>query len=105
MALPMKSKVMKSSAMKKSMKRTAMKAAMKAKKKAVSKIARGKRAKVVVFKGKKEKTLSGIKKADLMINKRGKIVTKLSHASGKKSYSHISAWTEAHMKARFLEMP
>eukprot|EP00435_Cladocopium_sp_Y103_P075665 s153_g62.t1 len=71
MALPMKS-VMKS-AMKtmksmKAMKSPAMKAkAMK--KKRVSKVARGKRAKVAVFKGNKEKTASGHAKADLMVEK------------------------------------
>ena len=100
MALPMKKSVMKS-AMKsmKSMKATAMKAkAMK--KKAVSKIARGKRAKVAVFKGKKEKTASGAVKGDLMLNKRGKIVSKLKNTSGKKAYKYISAWTDAVVKAR-----
>ena len=100
MALPMKKTVMKS-AMKsmKSMKATAMKTkAMK--KKAVSKIAKGKLAKVVVFKGNKEKTASGFAKADLMKNKRGKIVTKRQNAAGKKAYKHISAWTTACQKAR-----
>ena len=100
MALPMKKSVMKS-AMKsmKSMKATAMKAkAMK--KKAVSKIARGKLAKVAVFKGKKEKTASGAGKGDLMVNTRGKVVTKLQNKAGKKAYKNISAWTDAVVKAR-----
>ena len=83
----------------KSMKATAMKTkAMK--KKAVSKIAKGKLAKVVVFKGNKEKTASGHAKADLMKNKRGKIVTKRQNAAGKKAYKHISAWTTACQRAR-----
>jgi len=43
---------------------------------AVSKIATGKRAKVAVFKGRKEKTVSGLKREHLMINKRGKVVSK-----------------------------
>ncbi|CAK9109435.1 Dinoflagellate viral nucleoprotein 5 (DNVP5) [Durusdinium trenchii] len=100
MALPMKKSVMKSSAMK-SMKKAAMKAAMKVmKKKAVSKIARGKRAKASVFKGNKEKTASGHAKTDLMKNKRGKVVSKLQNAAGKKAYKNISAWNTALMQAR-----
>lgn len=70
------------------------------KKKAVSKIARGKRAKVAVFKGTKEKTASGHGKTDLMKNKRGKIVTKASNAKGKKAFQYIEAWNTALMKAR-----
>ena len=100
MALPMKKSVMKSM---KSMKKTAKSTAMKAKvmkKKAVSKIARGKLAKAVVFSGNKEKTASGHAKSDLMKNKRGKIVTKLQNAAGKKAYKNISAWTVACQKAR-----
>ncbi|CAK9109439.1 Dinoflagellate viral nucleoprotein 5 (DNVP5) [Durusdinium trenchii] len=96
MALPMKKSVMKSSAMK-SMKKTAMKVM---KKKAVSKIARGKRAKASVFKGNKEKTASGHAKTDLMKNKRGKVVSKLQNAAGKKAYKNISAWNTALMQAR-----
>ena len=42
------------------------------KKKAVSKIARGKLAKAVVFRGQKEKTSSGHSRSDLMKNKRNK---------------------------------
>ena len=83
----------------KSMKASAMKAKV-MKKKAISKIARGKLAKVVVFKGNKEKTASGHAKSDLMKNKRGKIVSKMSNAAGKKAYKNISAWTNAVMKAR-----
>ena len=96
MALPMKKSVMKSSAMK-SMKKAAMKVM---KKKAVSKIARGKRAKASVFKGNKEKTASGHAKTDLMKNKRGKVVSKLQNAAGKKAYKNISAWNTALMQAR-----
>jgi len=58
MALPMKKSVMKSM---KSMKKTPMKSRV-MKKKAVSKIARGKLAKVVVFKGNKETHFLRIKK-------------------------------------------
>ena len=98
MALPMKKSVMKSM---KAMKKTTTMKSMKAmKKKAVSKIAKGKLAKVVVFKGNKEKTASGHKKSDLMINKRNKIVTKKQNAAGKKAYKHISGWNTAVIKAR-----
>ena len=98
MALPMKKSVMKSM---KAMKKTTTMKSMKAmKKKAVSKIARGKLARVVVFKGNKEKTASGHKKSDLMITKRNKIVTKKKNAAGKKSYQYISAWTTANIKSR-----
>ena len=98
MALPMKKTVMKS--MKAMKKTTAMKGMKAMKKKAVSKIAKGKLAKVVVFKGNKEKTASGHKKSDLMMNKRNRIVTKKQNAAGKKAYKNISAWTTATLKAR-----
>ena len=97
MALPMKKSVMKS--MKAMKKTTAMKARV-MKKKAVSKIARGKAAKAVVFRGSKEKTATGFSKADLLKNKRNKVVTKKQHAAGKKAYKNISAWTTAVTKAR-----
>merc|ERR1712185_867569 len=71
---------------------------MKAKK--VSKIARGKRARAVGFSGTKEKTASGLKKSDLMKSKAGKIVSKKSHAAGKKAYAAITGWTVAVQKAR-----
>ncbi|CAE7724493.1 TTN [Symbiodinium pilosum] len=35
-----------------------------------------------------------------MKNKRGKVVSKKSHAAGKKNYQNISTWTEAVLKAR-----
>merc|ERR1712118_611161 len=72
--------------------------AMKAMKKSI--IAKGKRAKSVVFSGNKEKTTSGLKKADLMKNKRGKIVSKKSSAAGKKRYKNIQGWATAVGKAR-----
>merc|ERR1712039_518827 len=74
------------------------KKAMKVKK--VSKIAKGKRARAAVFAGGKEKTKTGLKKTDLMKSKSGKIVTKSSHAAGKKAYKNISAWTKAVQQAR-----
>ena len=97
MALPMKTamkKVMKSSAMKA---KTTMKAM---KKKAVSKIATGKRAKSVVFRGSKEKTSGGLAKSQLMKNKRGKVVSKKMHAKGKTIQKFVQQWLDAVMTAR-----
>merc|ERR1719478_29653 len=70
------------------------------KKKAVSKIAKGKLAKSIVFRGSKAKTSSGLVKTDLIKNKRGKIVTKKQAANGKKAYANIKGWTVAVQKAR-----
>merc|ERR1712185_283111 len=77
--------------------------AMKAmKKKTVSKIATGKRAKSSVFKGGKEKTTGGLTKSDLVINKRGKVVSKKASAAAKKKFakSPLKTWIEAVQKAR-----
>eukprot|EP00490_Sorites_sp_Unknown_P029895 CAMPEP_0114675924 /NCGR_PEP_ID=MMETSP0191-20121206/48533_1 /TAXON_ID=126664 /ORGANISM="Sorites sp." /LENGTH=130 /DNA_ID=CAMNT_0001946031 /DNA_START=92 /DNA_END=484 /DNA_ORIENTATION=- len=71
---------------------------MKAMKKSV--IAKGKRAKVSVIKGFKEKTATGLKKADLMVNKRGKVVSKKAHAAAKKKFQAISGWLKAVTQAR-----
>merc|ERR1719395_248517 len=85
----------------KAMKAMAAMKAMKAmKKKAVSKIAKGKMARSVVFRGTKAKTASGLTASDLVKNKRGKIVTKKSLAAGKKAYTNIKGWTVAVQKAR-----
>merc|ERR1712182_71792 len=80
----------------------AMKQAMRKvmKKKKVSKIARGRFAKVQVFKGTKEKTVGGLTKDTLMKNKRGKIVSKKQNAKGKRAYKNVETWTEAFMQAR-----
>merc|ERR550537_1860872 len=78
----------------------AMKAMRAMKKKAVSKIAKGKYARSVVFRGTKAKTATGLTKGDLIKNKRGKIVTKKSVAAGKKAYNNIKSWTAACQKAR-----
>merc|ERR1719389_955042 len=78
----------------------AMKAMRAMKKKAGTKIAKSKNAKAVVFHGTKEKTLSGLTKADLIKNKYGKIVTKKKVAQGKKAFTHIKGWTVAVQKAR-----
>merc|ERR1712046_245092 len=85
----------------KAMKAMAAMKAMKAmKKKAVSKIAKGKLAKLVVFNGNKEKTYTGLKKSDLTKNKNGKVVSKKQSANGKKAYARIKGWTIAVQKAR-----
>merc|ERR1739845_8273 len=78
----------------------AMKAMRAMKKKAVSKIAKGKLAKLVVFNGTKEKTYTGLKKSDLIKSKSGKIVSKKQSANGKKNYANIKGWTVAVQKAR-----
>merc|ERR1712178_325989 len=77
-----------------------MKAMKAMKKKTVSKIAKGKRMKASVFLGGKEKTYTGLKKSDLMKSKTGKVVTKKSHAAGRKAYKNIKAWAEATKKVR-----
>ena len=87
---------------KKSARKTARKAKKVTKKKArkvkrVSIIAKGKRAKSAVFKGKKVKTSSGLKASDLKKNKSGKVVSKKASAAGHKK---LGAWTAAVAKAR-----
>merc|ERR1712032_889017 len=73
------------------MKKGSMKA-MKSKK--GSKVAKGKIMRAAVFSGRKEKTYTGLTKADLTRSKtRGKIV-------GKKAYMNIKPWVEATQKAR-----
>ena len=73
--------------------------AMRAKR--VSKIAFGKRAKIEVFAGRKEKTHTGLTKADLIKTKTGRIVTLKAHAAGKKAYAkNIKGWHTAFQKAR-----
>merc|ERR1712164_81226 len=57
----------------------------KKKKKKVSKIAKGKFRKVLVLRGKKEKTVGGLKATDLIKNKNGKVVSKKASAKAKKS--------------------
>merc|ERR1712098_73140 len=74
--------------------------AMKAMKR-VSIIAKGKRARFVVFCGTKTKTLSGLTKSDLTKNSYGKIVSKKASARGKKNYANtIKPWILAVQKAR-----
>merc|ERR1712182_197227 len=56
--------------------------------------------KSLVFAGTRVKTTGGLKKQDLTMNKRGKVVSKKMHANGKKAFSHIKAWHVAVTKAR-----
>merc|ERR1719162_1189080 len=80
----MKKAAMKSSAMK--MKKAMKSSAMKMKKAMrVSKIAKGRLAKVVVFRGSKAKTVGGLTKDKLTKNKNGRVVSKAQSAQGKKS--------------------
>merc|ERR1712025_745299 len=72
--------------------------AMKAKR--VSKIARGRFARALVFRGNREKTVGGLTKTMLVKNKRGKVVSKRASAHGKRMYKQIEPWTEAVMEAR-----
>merc|ERR1719159_1229982 len=73
----------------------AMKAMKAMKKKSVSKIAKGRLAKVMVFRGSKAKTVGGMTAKDLTKNKHGKVVSKKRSAFGKKS-----PWIQAVAKAR-----
>merc|ERR1712203_945835 len=60
-------------------------------------IASGKRAKVSVFKGSKQKTVGGLKKGDLKKNKDGKIVSAKKSALSKKLFmkSALHKWSVA----------
>jgi len=78
----------------------AMKAMRAMKKKAVSKIAKGKMARAVVFRGTKKKTYTGLTKGDLIKNKQGKIVSKKASALAKKRYAtSVKGWNVAVQKA------
>ena len=71
----------------------------------VSQIAKGKRAKSSVFRGTKAKTNGGLKKSDLIKNKRGKVVSRKQSLVGKKrngsgSGSRFIKWGAAVQKAR-----
>lgn len=89
-------KAMKS--MKAMMPMKAMKKVMKVAMKKTSTIARGKKAKVEIWRGKKLKTTKGLKKDDLMKNKAGKIVSKKRSQTGKES-----KWSKATAKARAIK--
>merc|ERR1711974_461962 len=65
------------------------------KKKSVSKIAKGRYAKVLVFRGSKEKTVGGLSASSLTKNKYGRVVSKKQSLKGKKN-----SWMIAVQKAR-----
>ena len=73
--------------------------AVRAKKKRVSKVAKGRLAKSLVFKGKREKTVSGLTKDDIVLSKAGKLVSRKKSALGKK-FDRVKGWRESFMKAR-----
>merc|ERR1739848_242471 len=86
LAAKSKGKVKKAAKAAKKAKKKAKKALKpKKKKKKVSKIAKGKFRKVLVLRGKKEKTVGGLKATDLIKNKNGKVVSKKASAKAKKS--------------------
>merc|ERR1739847_214888 len=68
----------------------AMKAMRAMKKKTVSKIAKGRFAKVLVFRGTKVKTVGGLTSEMLIKNKRGKVVSKRKSAAGKRCYERAA---------------
>merc|ERR1711904_528473 len=72
-----------------------MKAMKAMKKKTVSKIAKGRMAKVMVLRGSKAKTVGGLTAKDLVKNKQGKVVSKKQSARGK-----AQPWMIAVKKAR-----
>merc|ERR1712156_398373 len=81
----------------------AMAPAMKAKKAMkVSNVAKGKLARLVVFKGGKAKTASGMTKDKLAKSKSGKIVSKALSTRAKKAWasSPLKKWAEACKQAR-----
>merc|ERR1719443_1358309 len=85
-------------AMKKSMKAMKAKKAMKSMKKRAMKksiVAKGRFAKVMVFKGSKVRTTGGLKKDSLIKNKNGRVVSKKASLKGKKN-----KWIAACTKAR-----
>ena len=73
----------------------AMKGMKKSMKKRVSKIAKGKFAKSQVLKGRKMKTVGGLKASDLKKNKYGRVVSKKASAKASKN-----KWIIAVTKAR-----
>merc|ERR1719155_108183 len=77
-----------------------MKAMKVMKKKKVSKVARGRMAKALVFRGSREKTTGGLTRDSLMKNKRGKVVSKRQNAKGKRAFKNVETWVEAFVQAR-----
>merc|ERR1712032_1512198 len=70
--------------------------------KRLTKVAKGRLARALVLRGKKERTVGGLRSTALMRNSRGKIVSKRASANGKQRYKNIEDWTAALMEARGL---
>merc|ERR1719412_2741369 len=70
------------------------------KSKRITKVAKGRMAKAIVFRGSKKKTTGGLKRDALMKNKRGKVVSKRASAQGKVAFRRIGAWVESVKQAR-----
>merc|ERR1712217_664733 len=66
--------------------------------KRTSKVAKGKKAKLAVWRGQKVKTAKGLKKDDLLKSKGGKIVSAKKSQQGKES-----KWNKAVAKARAIK--
>merc|ERR1719403_247806 len=106
-SIKMAKKAMKSmkkkGSMKKAMKSMKKKGTMKRRKAMkVSKIAKGKRAKSSVFRGRKAKTSGGLKKQDLIKSKSGKVVSKKMSDRAKLAFKKngLAKWNAACQKAR-----
>merc|ERR1712135_159058 len=67
-----------------------------------SSVARGVRMRYAVYSGRKDKTYTGLKKSDLKISKKGKIVSKKMSVASKKHFkgSKLEAWGKACTAAR-----
>ena len=50
--------------------------------------------------GRKEKTVGGLQKSSLKMNKRGKVVSVKQSNQGKKAFKSIKKWADALKKAR-----
>merc|ERR1719231_1682477 len=68
--------------------------------KRVSKIARGRFARSLVLRGIRERTVGGLKRDQLIKNKRGKVVSKKASAQGSRRYKNIRDWVESVVEAR-----
>merc|ERR1712061_598959 len=66
----------------------------------VTKVARGRFARALVFRGKYVKTRGGLTQEMLTKNKRGKIVSKRASAHGMRAFKRVEGWLEAVMTAR-----
>merc|ERR1712051_991578 len=67
-----------------------------------SKMAAGKMGKALVLRGAREKTSGGLRKSQIMKNKRGKVVSKMKSELSRKKYkgSKLEAWMKAVTAAR-----